>query len=186
MSERNLGLYLTFKSKYLKDVLKGTKKATIRLGIIRPFYKKILIECGGKLYGEAVIKSLRYVELSKLSEDDAIKDGFKNLKEMMTNLKKIYPFLKEKDKMTIIEFEVTEVYSQPVPKSMLNKDQSHIAKLALAYWPHWNSKERKVLAELSVGKSIEEIAAENEVSVVEIVNLLSTASSRLRSVGLSV
>lgn len=186
MSERNLGLYLTFKSKYLKDVLKGTKRTTIRLGIIRPFHKKVLIECGGKLYGEAVIKSIRYVELSKLSEDDAIRDGFKNLKEMMADLKKIYPFLKGKDKMTIIEFEVTEVYPQPIPKLMLNTDQSHIAKLALAYWPHWNSRERKVLAELSVGKSIGEIAAENGVSIVEIVNLLNTASSRLRSAGLSV
>lgn len=185
MSERSLGLYLTFKSKYMKDVLRGTKKTTVRLGIIKFPRDRVFIACRGKLYGEAIIKNLRYVELSKLNEGDAIRDGFKNLNEMITDLKRIYPFLKKKDKMTIIEFEVTRIYSQPIPKSVLNRDQSRIAKLALAYWPHWNSKERKMLAELSIGKTIEEISVKDEIPIAEVVSLLNSVSSRLRSMGLS-
>lgn len=169
----------------MKNILRGTKKTTVRLGIIKSLHDRVFIECRGKLYGEAIIKNLRYVELSKLNEDDAIRDGFKNLNEMIADLKRIYPFLKKKDKMTIIEFEVTKIYSQPIPKSVLNRDQSRIAKLALAYWPHWSSKERKILAELSVGKSIEEIAVEDEVSIAEVVSLLNSVSSKLRSMGLS-
>ncbi|RLE89356.1 MAG: ASCH domain-containing protein, partial [Thermoprotei archaeon] len=68
------------KGEYVDLILKGVKRTTIRLGIIKPKYNKIMIHGGGKPIALAKITNVEYKRINELTDEDARKDGFPSLK----------------------------------------------------------------------------------------------------------
>ncbi|MCD6357216.1 MAG: ASCH domain-containing protein [Thermoproteales archaeon] len=183
MIKRRLGRYLTFKPKYLRRVLSSSKTATIRLGLVKPMYRRVYIESCGRLYGEALISRVRHLRLSDLREEDAVKDGFHSLHDMLRELEAIYPTIKPSDWVTVIEFELLEKFEPPVDKRLAVKGAAQIARLALAYNAYRDARERLVLASLAAGEGLIEAAEGCGLSLGKVLEILRAARDRLRLMG---
>ena len=108
-----LNYVIRFRPEYLDKVLSGRKKLTVRLGIVRPRFGELLIVCDDWVYGIAEVKKLSIMRLEELTDDIAKREGFRNREELIRELKKLYPDVKERNLVTVIEFEVKEVFSRP-------------------------------------------------------------------------
>ncbi|RLF06423.1 MAG: ASCH domain-containing protein [Thermoprotei archaeon] len=183
MIRRRLGRYLTFKPKYLRRVLSSSKTATIRLGLVKPMYKRVYIECCGRLYGEARINRVRHLKLSDLGEEDALKDGFHSLRDMLRELASIYPTIKPSDWVTVIEFEVVEKFKSPIDKRLAAGDAARIARLALAYNAYRDAQERLVLASLAAGEGLIEVAEGCGLTLSKVLEIVRVARERLKLMG---
>jgi len=184
---RRLGRYLKFKRRYLRGVLSERKHSTIRLGLVRPEYQRVYIECGGKVYGEAIIGRVRYLRLSELSEEDALRDGFTSLEDLFTNLESIYPSLKPSDWVTVIEFEVVEKFNPPLDKRDLTSSGEYvrIARLGLAYNAYRSSEERRILAAIVAGGGLLNAVKElDNMTMNKAIRVLNSVRGRLRRMGL--
>jgi len=72
---------------------------------------KDLVEiiAGGESCGYARIKSIVRKRISEISNKDARRDGFKNKKELLRALKKIYGRITPETKVYIIRFEKEDI-----------------------------------------------------------------------------
>ncbi len=131
--------HLCIDSKYLEKILKGEKKSTIRLKRkkMAKFSKGeiVLINSGGKIVAKALIKDCKVKKVSELTDEDAKKDGFANKEELLRALKRHYrKRLTDDAEVTIIEFEVTEKFVEPIEPEVMcygKYKPKQIAKLAL-------------------------------------------------------
>ena len=89
--------------KFLPAVLEGRKVSTIRRGrrmyplgnaVLRTADREVTIR----------IERVRHSLLHNLTEEDALRDGFDNLKDLLTALDRFYPELSPEDEVTIVEF----------------------------------------------------------------------------------
>ncbi|MEB3787346.1 MAG: ASCH domain-containing protein, partial [Desulfurococcales archaeon] len=53
-----LGRHLMLKGEYAELLLSGRKRATIRLGVVRPKYREVIIHGGGRPRAKAVIEGV--------------------------------------------------------------------------------------------------------------------------------
>lgn len=116
-----MGPLLSFKEKYLGRVLSGEKKATIRLGVVRPRFQLVYIACCGMIYGEAVITSVQYARLKELSSEVLKEDGFNSLEEALEELKSLYPRIEPDSMVSVLRFALLRKYERPVPLDVLRK-----------------------------------------------------------------
>ncbi|MEM1519030.1 MAG: ASCH domain-containing protein [Pyrobaculum sp.] len=114
-----LGPYLRFKQKFIKRVIEGEKKVTIRYGVVKPRFNFVYIVCCDEVYGEAIITKVVYTRLSRVGEDLARADGFESREELINELNEIYGELDNEDVVSIIYFTVVRVYNKPVALSNL-------------------------------------------------------------------
>jgi len=103
---------LDFDEVYIKKILEGKKVTTIRKGI-RDFKvgEKILITSQDRIYAEAEIIEVKYLKVSDLTDEDALKDGFSSKDELFKALEKYYSSIKSNDTITIIGFKLLKKFS---------------------------------------------------------------------------
>lgn len=144
------------KGKYVDLILSGKKTATIRLGLVRPRYKEMIVHGGGRPVAKISVKRVIYKKVKELTEEDAVKDGFNNLNELLKELRKVYPNITGDDWVTIIEFQVTQRLDQlPVQEPYLGLKPSDLARLGLRYLTNeLTSEDKKILLEITRTNSI--------------------------------
>ena len=126
---------IRFKRKYLDLIADGIKSTTIRRGRRKIFSKYMRIFGGNSLFAEAEVRKISYKRVYQLSLNDAIKDGFLSIDELLEELKEIYPSLSSSDWITIIEFKILNLFCRNISVEVKYKDLSSkdIALLALKY-----------------------------------------------------
>ncbi|MBC7094380.1 ASCH domain-containing protein [Thermococcus sp.] len=121
---------------YKSKILKGKKTSTIRFGNYEA-------KPGSEVYlaitpSDSVIAKIKITDIKKkrvkeLTLEDARKDGFKELNELINALNKIYGTLHGDDEVTIIEFDVIEKFEEAIPlkwlKALNYRKPEEIAKL---------------------------------------------------------
>ncbi|NPA23858.1 MAG: ASCH domain-containing protein [Crenarchaeota archaeon] len=113
-----LNYVIRFRPEYLDKVLRGEKRVTLRLGIVRPRFGEVLIACGNRAYGLCEIESMEITSIDKLDDKIVKMEGFKSREELIRALRSLYPEVAEKDLVTIIRFRVSKIFQRPIP---LNK-----------------------------------------------------------------
>ncbi|WP_457619864.1 ASCH domain-containing protein [Methanopyrus sp.] len=128
--------HLEISGEYRDKLLRGEKRATIRVGRVpgaRPG-KVVYIHCGGYVYGKVRITDVRTKKVKDLTDEDAKLDGFENREELLKALRNHYPNLRDDDVVTIVEFEWVERFDEPILSEHLpydGHDPIEIAKRAL-------------------------------------------------------
>ena len=158
MLRRRLGRYLVFKREFVREILEGRKRTTIRRGIVEPNYRRVFLVSEGKIHGELEITSVRHLRVSMLGDEEARNDGFNDRKELLKALKRIYPDIKPDDWVTVVEFRLARRYRGVTAPSVTGRertagdkgDEAMVARLALAYDLAKSLYERRVLALVSV------------------------------------
>lgn len=154
-----IGRHLMVKGEYVDLILKGVKRTTIRLGIIKPKYNEIMIHGGGKPIALAKITNVEYKRINELTDEDARKDGFPSLKVLLKELRKSYGGIRPNDIVTIIEFIITKKLSDlDIKEPWLGLKPVEIARIALRYCENIPQEERKILEDLTRTKSIRKTA----------------------------
>jgi len=96
---------LNFKKEYKEILQSGQKITTIRMNTDLKPREIVEIVAGGESCGYARIKSIVKKKISEINNKDAKKDGFKNRKELLKALKKIYGKITPETQVYIIRFE---------------------------------------------------------------------------------
>lgn len=178
--KRHIGSSLSFKRNYLEKVMKNEKTVTIRWGLVKPLRRIVYVESQGMIYGLAMIRNVRYLRFSQLrSATLANRDGFANVKDMVQELRKIYPFVKKYDWFTIIEFEIIEKLNNPVPKTFLIKKAVSAAREALVNGLYKEPTERLALANIVAGSDILETIENSRIKLSRLLELLSAPTRGL-------
>ncbi|MEZ0290537.1 MAG: ASCH domain-containing protein [Sulfolobales archaeon] len=156
-----LGSYLMLKKEYAEMILSNKKTSTIRLGYVIPKKREVIVHSGGRPIAKILIEEVIHKRLYELSEEDAKREGYRDLSELIRELRKIYgEKLRRESMITIIRFRVVErLDSLDVSKPYLGLDPVDIAKLSLKYIDkELSEEERRVLEFLRELKSIRAVA----------------------------
>ncbi len=155
-----LGRHLMVKGEYVKDILSGRKRATIRLGIVKLKHNELIVHGGGRPVAKIRVTNVRYKRVSELTDEDAAIDGFASKEELLEALRRAYGEVRPDDYVTIIEFEVVQRLDQlPVQDPYMGLEPADIARLALRYLQEeFNEEERRILLELTRTNSIRAVA----------------------------
>jgi len=98
---------INFDKEYVKPILEGRKKTTIRKGIKSyPVGRIVYLIANNKPFAKAVVKKVVIKRVYELNDDDAKTDGFNNLDELFNALKKIYGNINSDDLVSIVYFEI--------------------------------------------------------------------------------
>ncbi len=155
--QRFLGRHLMVKGKFVDDILRGRKRATIRLGKVNVKYKELIVHGGGRPVAKVRVKNVVYKRVRELTDEDARLDGFRSVRELIAELEKVYgKKLSPDDYVTIIEFEVVQDLSKLEPEDpYLGLEPGDIARLGLRYLgDELSEEERKILRDLTMTNSI--------------------------------
>jgi len=155
-----LGRHIMVKGEYADKLLAGSKTTTIRLGIVKPKYREVIIHGHGRPLAKARITRVETKRVSELTEEDARKDGFNNLEELLEALKKVYGNIKSEDLVTIIELEITQRLDMLPPEDpYMGLEPADIARLSLRYLKALLTDEDiKILEDLTRTNSIRSTA----------------------------
>lgn len=153
---KTLGRYLMMSREHLEKLLEGRKETTIRLGRIVPRYREIIIHSGGRPACIAEIIGYRFKKISELSDEDANRDGFRSLEELIRELRRRYGNISPEDDVTIIELRVIDKIPVGALRDSYRGLKPHmIARLALErYRDQLSSEEIRVLEEVLKSRSI--------------------------------
>lgn len=101
---------INFDEEYVKIILDGKKRTTIRKGLKSyPVGKIVEFTANNKVFCKARILKAVVKRLKELNDKDAIDDGFKNKEELVKALKRIYGDVGDDEFVTIVHFEVVAV-----------------------------------------------------------------------------
>ncbi len=95
--------------RYVRDVLSGRKTATIRLG--RKGVKRgdiVYLAAGGRPFAKAKIVKVVEKKLKELTPEEIRKDGHGSFRELLSDLRRIYPVISPEDTVTYIEWRIIE------------------------------------------------------------------------------
>jgi len=148
------------KGEHADKLLKGIKETTIRLGVVKPKYDEVIIHGYGRPLAKAKIVSVEVKRVRDLTINDAKRDGFNSLKELLDALREAYGEIHEDDPVTIITLRVTKRLDELEPAHpYLGLDPVDIARLALRYLPSEFSKEEiEVMRVLTATNSVRKAA----------------------------
>ncbi|HIQ03797.1 MAG TPA: ASCH domain-containing protein [Desulfurococcales archaeon] len=147
------------KGEYVKLMLSGVKKATIRIGKVKLKYNEMIVHGGGRPIALIKIKSVKYKRVKELTDMDAKLDGFRSKEELVKELKKVYEDIKDDDWVTIIEFEIIKKLNElDVRDPWLGLKPVDIARIALRYDLGLTDREREILLDLTRTKSLRRTA----------------------------
>ncbi|MET1102310.1 MAG: ASCH domain-containing protein [Pyrodictiaceae archaeon] len=151
-----IGRHIMVKGRYVDDILKGKKRATIRLGIYKVKYDELIVHGAGKPIAKIKVERIRYKKIKELDDEDARKDGFNNVKELLEELRKTYGEFSPNDYVTIIEFRLTKDLSNIEPEHpYLGLEPADVARLGLRYLgDELSNEEKKILISMTRTKSI--------------------------------
>jgi len=156
-----LGRHLMVKGEYVDAILRGEKTTTVRLGIVIPKYRTIIIHGGGKVIGKAIIEEVKHKRIRELTDADAKLDGFSSKEELLRELKKVYKDIAPSDYATIIKFRLIQLAKDTSEDHMyLGFDPVDIARIAMRYDLPLSEDEWKILELVSRRGSIRRAAQE--------------------------
>jgi len=100
-------MMLHFRPEYVRAILSGKKRATIRVGArnVRPGMI-IILAVGGKPFAKARVVSVRRKKVREITEEETRKEGFSDFTELYAALRSHYPGLSLDDEVTIIEWQL--------------------------------------------------------------------------------
>ncbi|RLF17176.1 MAG: ASCH domain-containing protein [Thermoprotei archaeon] len=149
------------KGEYVDAILRGEKTTTVRLGIVIPKYRTIIIHGGGKVIGKAIIEEVKHKRIRELTDADAKLDGFSSKEELLRELKKVYKDIAPSDYATIIKFRLIQLAKDTSEDHMyLGFDPVDIARIAMRYDLPLSEDEWKILELVSRRGSIRRAAQE--------------------------
>ena len=155
---------ITIKGRFIDLILEGRKTTTIRLGRVIPLNDELYIQSGGRIVAKIKVKHVEFKKIKDLTDEDARRDGFRSLRELIKNLKNVYQMrVSPDDIVTIIEFEVLEKLDIPTGKkyTYMGFELREIAELALKHYENeLTDEERNVLMKLKKLNSIRATAYE--------------------------
>ncbi len=99
--------YLNFSEDFMAKIIRGEKRATLRLGV--KDYRKgeiVIIRVGDREIGKAKIVKVRRVHLSELSDEDIRMDGYLKKEDLLRDLEKFYGEVDENAVFTQIIFKL--------------------------------------------------------------------------------
>ncbi len=154
--------HLMVRGEYARLLLRGEKRATIRLGKVVPRYDEVIIHSWGRPIAKAKIGRVYYKRVRELGDKEARLDGFRSREELLRELKRVYGDISDDDLVTIIELEVTQRFDELVSEDpYYGLKPQDIARLALRYLrDELSAEERSLLDKLARGKSIRQVALE--------------------------
>ncbi len=157
---RFLGRHLMLKEVYASMLLRGDKKATVRLGRVIPKYGEVIVHSGGRPICKARIVKVRYKKASELNDEDARIDGFDSVEKLIKELKANYGDISPEAEVTIIELKVTKKLTELDRRDpYMGLTPVDIARLSLKYLKNsLTEKEARILEELARAGSIRRTA----------------------------
>ncbi|ASJ03044.1 ASCH domain-containing protein [Thermococcus profundus] len=111
--------HLEFDGRYAEAILRGKKRATVRLGR-KPNLKpgdEVLIHSGGYAIGKAVIERVESKTVAELTDEDAFLDGFSGREELVNALKSHYKYVNDDSPAHVVVFRLIEKFEKPVTSS---------------------------------------------------------------------
>ncbi|MCE4615955.1 MAG: ASCH domain-containing protein [Aeropyrum sp.] len=156
-----LGRHLMVKGRFADLILDGRKTTTIRIGIVKPRYKEIIIHGHGRPLAKAEIVGIKVKKARELTEEDAMRDGFRSPEELIKALEELYSATIRPDtKLTIIEFRVKQRFdSLSAQDPYMGLEPADIARLGLRYLKReLGEEEAKILEDLTRTNSIRSTA----------------------------
>ncbi len=151
--------HIMVKGRFVDLILSGKKRSTIRLGRVIPRYDEIIIHGGGRPIAKARITKVTYKRVRELTDEDAKKDGYNSVDELIRDLEKVYGRkISPDDVVTIIEFEVEKTFTDLNPEDVyLGLNPVDLARIAYRYLKNeLSNEELKILDAVMRYKSIRE------------------------------
>lgn len=155
------GRHIMMKKEFAELVLAGVKTTTIRLGIVKPKRKRVILHGGGKVLAELEITGVEVKRVCDLTDEDAKEDGFQNKNQLLQNLNEIYGSIRPSDKVTIIKFKVIKRIGGPhtdESSRYLGLRPADIASIAIRYRLKLNPKDFTVLKKVAETGSVRKAA----------------------------
>jgi len=118
--------------KYLKWILEGRKRATIRPGIKRISDGEVYIHSDGKIAARARISQVYYKKFGELNDVEAKLEGYEDGQTLKQELKKLYPRIKDDDWVTVLVLEDVEPLDLPEDAKYMGKSPVEIAREAIS------------------------------------------------------
>ncbi len=155
-----LGRHLMLKGEYAELLLSGRKKATIRLGIVRPKYREVIIHGGGRPLAKALIEGVEVKRVRELTDEDARLDGFRSRRELLEALRRAYGRMHDDDPVTILRLRVVGRLDVESDDPYMGLEPGDIARIALRYLDDLGEEERRILRSLTQTNSIRKTAVQ--------------------------
>jgi len=155
-----LGRHIMLKKDFAGLVLAGIKTATIRLGIVKPKKKQVLLHSGGRVLAELEITDVEVKKVRELTDEDAKQDGFQSKKQLIENLERIYGRISPDDHVTIIRFRVLRRIegSEAEESKYLGLKPVDIASIAIRYGVKLHPRDMIIIKKVAETGSIRKAA----------------------------
>jgi hypothetical protein len=157
-----LGRHMMMKKEYAELVLAGAKTATIRLGVVRPKRRRVLLHSSGKVLAELEITGVEVKRVRDLTDEDAKQDGFQDRRQLIEHLEGIYGRrLGGDEKVTVIRFRIArriEGSEAEEGSKYLGLKPVDVASIALRYRVKLNPKDMVVIKKVAEAGSIRKAA----------------------------
>jgi hypothetical protein len=97
---------LNFAKEYKKKIKEGLKRQTIRLSTSLREGEKVEVVAGGEVLGIAKITRVERKTIDELTDEDAKRDGFENVAQLLKALRRHYGRISSKKEVCVIGFEI--------------------------------------------------------------------------------
>ncbi|AAB89733.1 MULTISPECIES: ASCH domain-containing protein [Archaeoglobus] len=100
---------INFDSEFVERIINGEKITTVRRGIKSyPVGRIVELTANGERFALAKVKKVVVKRVRELTDEDAIRDGFKSREELISALKRIYGDIRDDEFVTVVHFEVVK------------------------------------------------------------------------------
>ncbi len=147
MGVKKIRHHLMMRKEHAEKLINGTKKATIRVGRYVALNKNVLIHSGGRPVAVAEIEDIEVKRVSELTDEDARQDGFKNRKELLEELRRIYGRIDDDTLVSVIRIRNVRALKDAVYDPYSGYRPEQIAKIALRYIPEFFSSDEILILE---------------------------------------
>ncbi|RLF02448.1 MAG: ASCH domain-containing protein [Thermoprotei archaeon] len=131
---RYLGRHLMLSGKYVRDVLEGRKRATVRVGRYAVKSRDVFLHSGGRVVAKLRIERVYHKRFSELDDEDARLDGHPNARSLRKELRRIYGHLRPDTPVTVIVFRVERRLEVNEGSRWMGLDPVDVARIGLRYW----------------------------------------------------
>ncbi len=129
-----LGRHLMLSGKYVRDVLEGRKRATVRVGRYAVKSRDVFLHSGGRVVAKLRIERVYHKRFSELDDEDARLDGHPNARSLRRELRSIYGHLRPDTPVTVIVFRVERRLEVDEDSRWMGLDPVDVARIGLRYW----------------------------------------------------
>jgi len=145
-----LGRHLMLSGKYVRDVLEGRKRATVRVGRYAVKSRDVFLHSGGRVVAKLRIERVYHKRFSELDDEDARLDGHPNARSLRRELRSIYGHLRPDTPVTVIVFRVERRLEVDEDSRWMGLDPVDVARIGLRYWEElgFGGDDRRIVEEV--------------------------------------